>query len=411
MSSPWSETTIRSLSSSECHLTPAAAAFTAILSAFIGSVINGLANGWVVAFMTGWIAWFAIFRVLIGGLYMLYHSITNSWGPRRSRNDVDDHPPPYPPHSTGPQAGPPQSQSFNILAANENGYYASGQYSRPHHAIPLIPAQQHGQGEAGLDPSAPQKNQTLLEKAANIWPPVAVVRHGQDNKRAPDAFSAFYSRLGRAPTDLDRSVTALGWFALAYTALYAPVTQVLFVTSNASRHDIGSAKIVKGLTTAITALPLCIDCRVRYADRLPGLGRYAFNVLVSVSCLLQGAVGGALLVTGWMDVTRAGDGWYEGTLGRVIPAVYVVFALAWMYASFTIIAMRDGGRQGAGKTHWAGYIMDVLVGAFAGAFLAAPALLLYLNAAAFDMGSGPRELGEYLRCERQAWRRFAAVAP
>jgi hypothetical protein len=75
------------------------------------------------------------------------------------------------------------------------------------------------------------------------------------------------------------------------------------------------------------------------------------------------------------------------------------------------MAMRDGGRQGAGKTHWAGYIMDVLVGAFAGAFLAAPALLLYLNAAAFDMGSGPRELGEYLRCERQVWKRFAAVAP
>jgi hypothetical protein len=360
--------------------------------------------------MTGWIAWFAIFRVLLGGLYMLYHSITNSWGPRRTSDDVDAPPPPhYQPHPAGPQAGPPQSESFNFLAANENGY-TSGRYSQPHHAIPPIPAQQHDQGE-GPDPSTPQKEQTFPQKAANIWPRVAVVRHGQDNPRTPDTFSAFYDCLGKAPTDLDRSVTVIGWLALVYTALYAPISQVLFVTSNASRHDIGSAKIVKGLTTAITALPLCIDCRVRYADRIPGLGRYAFNVLVSVSCLLQGAVCGALLVTGWMDITRAGDGWYEGTPGRVIPAVYVVFALAWMFASVTTMAMRDGGRQGAGKTHWAGYIMDVLVGAFAGAFLAAPALLLYLNAAAFDMGSGPRELGEYLRCERQAWRRFAAVAP
>lgn len=69
----------------QCSITPkcgpAASAFSAILSAFIGSLINGLASGWVVALATGWIAWFAIFRVLLGAVYMLRHSLSDAWGP------------------------------------------------------------------------------------------------------------------------------------------------------------------------------------------------------------------------------------------------------------------------------------------------------------------------------------------
>lgn len=64
-----------------CTLTPAASAFSAILPAFIGSLINGLASGWVVALATGWIAWFAVFRVLFGAVYMLQHSLSDAWGP------------------------------------------------------------------------------------------------------------------------------------------------------------------------------------------------------------------------------------------------------------------------------------------------------------------------------------------
>lgn len=420
-----------SSSSSGCHLSPAAGAFTAILSAFIGSIINGLTNGWLVAFMTGWIAWLAVFRTLIGGLYMCYHSITDSWGPGRSSSDDDDNSDmldpgmiPIPTHN--PQDGDAESRRF---LPTDNGYGQhsflpahTGYYGQQDPMYSPIPGRRHEEPnpQASPDPQTPP-TVTCTQMAKNIWPPPTLVRHGQGNRPPPNSIpgSSSYSPLTitKTPKTLDRSVTALGWFGLAYTALWAPITQLLFVAANASRGDIGSAKIVKGLTTAITALPLCIDCRVRYGDSLLRWrgARYVFNVVVGVSCLLQGAVCAALLVTGWVDLSRVEEGEEGGlrsmTVPRFVPAVYVLFAVVWMLVSFTILPMRDGGRQGAGKTHWAGYFVDVGVGAFAGVFLAAPALILYFGATAGNMSSGARDLGEYLSCESQVWRKFAAVAP
>ncbi|KAK3896633.1 hypothetical protein C8A05DRAFT_39817, partial [Staphylotrichum tortipilum] len=72
------QTSSHEQSGSECTLTPSALALSVLVSAYIGSFINGLANGWLVAFTTGWISWLALFRVLLGGVYMLYRSLTDS---------------------------------------------------------------------------------------------------------------------------------------------------------------------------------------------------------------------------------------------------------------------------------------------------------------------------------------------
>ncbi|KAK3352179.1 hypothetical protein B0T25DRAFT_453731 [Lasiosphaeria hispida] len=331
---------------SGCALSPSASAFSAILSAFIGSVINGLTSGWLVAFMTGWIAWLAIFRVLLGGLYMLYRSVTNTWGPGRS----------------------------GILWAN----------MWPRAAV-----------VRGLE-------QPAVSAAAKLWA-----------KNHPTLAST-----GPGATALDRSVTALGWFSWGYTALFAPVTQVLFVAANTARHDIGATKIVKGLTVAVTALPLCIDCRVRYGDALGRAWRgRVFNFATSLSALVQGGLCAVLLVEGLLDLKSASRGGFPVI---IMAGVYPVFALFWMAASFSFLPMRDGGRKRAGQTHWAGYFLDVGAGAFAGVFLAAPAIALYSSAqfnkrAGLGFGeepsSGLNDLGEYLSCESQWWRRFAAVSP
>ncbi|KAK4149483.1 hypothetical protein C8A00DRAFT_18832 [Chaetomidium leptoderma] len=129
---PWSEsleyyieTYVISPRSSGCNLSPAASAFSAILSACIGSVINGLTNGWLVAFMTGWIAWFAIFRVLMGALYLFYNSITDSWGPGRRSKDFVDPPIPF---STNPQG---DAESCSALAVADENVYASGWQAIP----------------------------------------------------------------------------------------------------------------------------------------------------------------------------------------------------------------------------------------------------------------------------------------
>ena len=363
-------------SGSTCQLSPSASAFSAMLSAFIGSVINGLASGWLVAFVTGWIAWMALARVFLSGSYMLYRSATNSWGPGRSDAVLDPIAP---------------LDSFDASQNEEAAAYLMDY--NPSSAIFLQPAR-------------PQTTKRALSGRGlltAIWPPADVVR-GLDQPGQNQAHWKTWS-------DLNFDVSSLGWFSWFYTAIFAPVTQVIWVTANASNHNIGPAKIVKGLTTAVTALPLCIDCKARYGDSL-GRGRYVFNWTTSISCLLQGVLGAFLLAQGVADTSAQSFGFPWPIVG-----IYPIFSLFWMIGSFLVVPMRDGGRKRAGQAHWAGYLLDVGVGAFAGVFLAAPAFALYMNAQ-FDRqvtgqggGDGISDLGAYLRCETQLWKKFAAVSP
>jgi len=66
-------------SESSCDLSPQARAFSTVLTAFIGSIVNGLTSGGSIAFMTAWISWFAALRVLIGALYGLYQGFSSSF--------------------------------------------------------------------------------------------------------------------------------------------------------------------------------------------------------------------------------------------------------------------------------------------------------------------------------------------
>ena len=58
-------------SDSSCELNDQGRAFSTILTAFVGSLVNGISNGGVVAFMTGWISWLAVTRVLSGSVITL----------------------------------------------------------------------------------------------------------------------------------------------------------------------------------------------------------------------------------------------------------------------------------------------------------------------------------------------------
>ncbi|KAK5651593.1 hypothetical protein OQA88_11866 [Cercophora sp. LCS_1] len=369
---------------SSCTLSPSASAFSAILSAFIGSIINGLSSGWLVAFMTGWIAWLAIFRVLLGGIYIFYRSVTNSWGPGPGNKDSLNIP-------LTTAYAPIQSSTY--LTADEHAYSSN--------------SNSHGDPPPYSSSTYPPPKPPRASFKTMLWPPASVVR---GNDATPQQPVWGKSKITAPPISLDRSTSALGWFSWSYTALFAPITQTLFIIANSSRHDIGATKIVKGLTVAVTALPLCIDCRVRYSDSLKW-GRPIFNIITGTSCLLQGVFCGVLLIQGAVDVVN--NSW-----GAPVPifAIYPLFALIWMVASFAVLPMRDGGRRRAGEKHWTGYFLDLGAGAFAGVFLAAPALGLYMNAE-FDRrvggqaGDGMSDLGAYLACEGRWWMRWAAVSP
>jgi hypothetical protein len=58
-----------------CELSPWAAAISTMLTAFIGSVFNGLFSGFWIEFFTGWLSWLSVIRILAAGYYEFYLAI------------------------------------------------------------------------------------------------------------------------------------------------------------------------------------------------------------------------------------------------------------------------------------------------------------------------------------------------
>lgn len=58
-----------------CEHLPSAAAFSTMLSGFIGSFMNGFCSGWLIAFVTGWISWLTVIRILVAGAYEIYPNV------------------------------------------------------------------------------------------------------------------------------------------------------------------------------------------------------------------------------------------------------------------------------------------------------------------------------------------------
>lgn len=66
-------------SQSTCELSPQARAFSTVLTAFVGSIVSGATSGAVFAFMTGWISWLAVLRVLSCVLIGLYQAFSSDY--------------------------------------------------------------------------------------------------------------------------------------------------------------------------------------------------------------------------------------------------------------------------------------------------------------------------------------------
>lgn len=396
-----------------CELSPSASAFSAVLTAFIGSIINGLTSGWLVAFMTGWISWFALFRVLLGAMYMMYRSVTNSWPPEydavgQGEDEEDQHP------MTDVGADQPQvfQGSLGYGGYQNYGYGPNNEsntsYNTPYNNSPA----------PGYQPPPQKRRPGFL---STLWPTASDVR-------AFRQLSANTKAASRNPWGpLNRDVSFLGWVGWLWTGIYAPISQGIWVAANFSSPSSGAVKIVKGLTVAVTALPLCIDSHVRFGDALArkvggAWAKYSFNFVNALSCLLQGIFCAALLIQGAIDLYNS------SSFGFPVPilAIYPIFSLIWMFGSLRILPIRDGGRIRAAQKHWSLIILDIGMGAFAGLFVAAPAFALW-QSASFDervessFGSNPfgtssgtsggMTIGEYLQCETEVWKKFAAVFP
>jgi len=54
-----------------CTLSPHAHALSSVLTAFISSIVGGISGGYRVAFITAWVCWFGIPRILVVGAYQI----------------------------------------------------------------------------------------------------------------------------------------------------------------------------------------------------------------------------------------------------------------------------------------------------------------------------------------------------
>jgi len=185
--------------------------------------------------------------------------------------------------------------------------------------------------------------------------------------------------------------------------------QILWVAENWTAAS-GSLKLVRGLGVSISAISLTIDTKKRYASKIEE-ARYCdafasalFKIVNGVSASGMGIICVALLIKGAVDLNLAWD----------VFVIYCVFVLIWTAANFALCPVQDGGIKGFG------IIPDVLMGAFAGLFLAAPAFDLMqsaeqptLTSGGFSTpDSGQTSLKKYLACEDVAvWQKFVAIFP
>ena len=335
------------MSSDSCDLSPQARAFSTILTAFIGSIVNGVTSGGIVAFMTGWISWLAVLRVLSGALYGLYQAF---------------------------------SSKYTIL--------------------------DQASGGPSTDEEVPEERGVMLQhlsQEAVSKEPDAQETPGSSN---PSGHPNIVKKLNGRIT---RDVTVLGWIGWVYTAVYSPIVQALWLAGNWKPAS-GALKIVRALGISITALSLTIDTKKRYASKLSET-RYlgnpagvAFKLVNGFSAFGMGIMCATLLIKGAIDASLP---WY-------VMMIYSFFAVVWAAASYQICPVQDGGIRGYGL------LGDILMGAFAGLFLAAPAFALMQSAEqpTLDFNgfsypdSGPSSLHGYLSCESVAvWRKFVAVFP
>ena len=337
-----------------------------MLSAFIGSVINGLCSGWFIAFITGWISWLSVIRILAAGLYELWLTI-------KAGTDF---------------AAVNNNQYQNI---EMNGVHDSG---TPQFSVALDNQQ--------IRTSDPEPGLEEMRYSSQIPP-------ANKHPLASLARAHMSSRPGKKPMlgKVEQTVTFFGWLGWIWSAIYTPLSQTIWFSVHITSAD-GIHQFVRALAIGVSALGLTFDYKQRYAA---ALGRrrgawafVAFNVWNSAACLLLGVEALVLLIHGAMNIDN---------LPVPLVVVYPIFSIIWAAASWRFLPPIDGARP-------SNIIAGILMGAFAGLFVAAPAFSIWQDAkfaekVADMMGESAPEglsLGDFLACESASvWAKFAAVMP
>ncbi|MCJ1312561.1 hypothetical protein MMC25_006235 [Agyrium rufum] len=396
------------MSDGDCQLSPSAQAFSSVLFAFVGSIINGLSSGAFLAFITGWIAWFSVLRVLAAALYEFW--ITLKAGTNFSK--AEDH------------------AEYQTLPGNNSSNYDNG--------IPMTVRNGQGDtsygggggGDTTISTPKPAFTSAAPKVSGSKYQPIQSQSQNQPTTHPQAGIPSFLASnpayCGASNTWLGgraiiKDVTFLGWVVWIWSALYTPLSQTIWVAvhfsqTSSSDNDgddsfssgSGGVKIARAIAVGVSALSLTFDTKQRYgaslARRCGSWASVTFNAWNATVCLLLVAECMLLLVQGALEL---GLQWW-------FYLIYAVFSVLWAAASFKQVPVINGSRKGSN------IVVNVLVGAFAGLFVSAPAFAIWQSAKFQvqadelfgDLGPGGLSLSEFLRCEgASGWAKFSAILP
>lgn len=325
-----------------------------MLTAFIGSVINGVCNGTGISFLTGWISWLAVVRILVAGVLEVRIAI-------EAGTDFD--------------------------AVDSVPYVYIGRDNMDSTRTEDV--------EAPIELQCPTQEQytdTHIDDA-----PVET-----DDSPKPEEHTKV-----SPGTRLERNVTVLGWVGWIWSALYTPVSQTIWLSVHITSSD-GLQQLVRALAIGVSALGLTYDYKQRYAavlGRRYGAWSFAaFNAWNATACLLLGMEALILLIHSAMNI-------HEVPIPLVVA--YPIFSVVWSTISLAAIPPSDGAVSG---NIFAGALMGAFVGVVVAA--PAFGLwqdAQFTDEIADMMGKTAPEglsLGDFLACESASvWAKFAAIMP
>jgi hypothetical protein len=378
-----------------------------MLSAFIGSVFNGLFSGFWIAFFTGWISWLAFIRILAAGCYELYLAFENGTNFRASL-----------------EGNGIQYSSIGMVPLNPSG--AAEEVEK----VGTNPTE--GNTNHHRDEESPYFQSSQLEHHLNSDPDNNTIdprhQHLMNQLNRQPKQSRICNPMPKSPT---RDVHAFGWLGWIWSAIYTPISHSiwLFVHIDSTR---GALLLVRALAIAVSALGLTFDYKARYGAKLSrGWLYFIFNIWNSLACILLGAEATVLLVKGFLNL--------DSEISLIpFAVIYPVFSVIWAVASWRFLPPIDAARPGVNSEFplYSSFVriltvyvvfVDVAMGAFAGLFVAAPAFGLW-QSSKFDEGSAANRaafgfsnsdsgttdgvgLSEFLSCGVSVLEKWAAFMP
>jgi hypothetical protein len=297
---------------SDCTLSPSASAFSTMLSAFIGSVLNGLFSGFWIAFFTGWISWLAFIRILAAGCYEMYLAFKNG-------------------------------TNFQSSLAGNGIHYSS---------IGMVPLNNAGGAtdDAGKDEATVgggqgegQHHQPSDEESTQHQPPTEVIDPGQEHlinhlNRQPK-HSRICTPMPKTPK---RTVDAFGWLGWIWSAVYTPISHSIWLFVHIDSTQ-GPLLLVRALAIAVSALGLTFDFKARYGAALGrGYLYLLFNMWNALACILLGTEATILLIKGFLNLET-----------KPIPflVIYPIFSCVWAWGSWRFLPPIDAARPGVNSKY------------------------------------------------------------